>query len=75
MFMLGIYVNSISTNYTMITKVVISPSVAIFFTIFSDLNPGLKYPLWIVIVTVIASIISVILWLKGESKIEYKTLN
>lgn len=66
----SIYVNSISTNYNMIVTIATTPIVALFFTIFSNLNSGIQFSWAIVIVSLICSIISIITWMCGEHKIE-----
>ena len=65
--LVSIYLNAISTNYNMILTNVSNQIVALFFTIFPSLNSGIQYPLWIIIVSLLLNIISVILWIKGES--------
>jgi hypothetical protein len=70
MFIVSVSLNAISTNYNMIATAIVNPSTAIFYTIFPDLNPGLKYPIYIVAPALILSILSVILWIKGQNKVE-----
>jgi drug/metabolite transporter (DMT)-like permease len=65
-FMMAIYLNTISTNYNMITPIVANPLIATFFTIFPQFNIGFKYPLWSTITSIILSTIGVIFWIKGE---------
>lgn len=75
---LCIYVNTISANYTMIVSIAINPSVAIFFTIFSSLNPGFDFSWWIVVPSLVASVLSIALWMKGEKQEEkegYERIN
>ena len=72
LFFSAIYLNAISTNYHMILTAIANPTVALFFTIFPDLNPGIKYPWWIVISSLVCGIVSVAFWIKGESKIKKK---
>lgn len=72
LFFSAIYLNAISTNYHMILTAIANPTVALFFTIFPDLNPGIKYPWWIVILSLLCGIVSVAFWIKGESKIKKK---
>lgn len=69
LFLLSVYLNAISTNYNMILNGLTNQSVALFFTIFPHFNTGIKYPLYIVIPSLLCCLISVILWLKGEHKI------
>jgi hypothetical protein len=68
-YIFSVYLNSMSSNYNMIASVAITPSVGIFFTIFDDLNPGIKYPIYIVIPGLVCSVGSIILWLLGEKVI------
>lgn len=68
-YIFSVYLNSMSSNYNMIASVAITPSVGIFFTIFDDLNPGIKYPIYIVIPGLVCSVGSIILWLIGEKVI------
>src|SRR4029078_7535187 len=68
LFIISVYLNEISTNYNMILTNLTNQSVALFFTIFSNLNHGVHYPLSITILSMLCNIISVILWVKGESK-------
>ena len=70
----SVYLNSISTNYNMISTAAINPSVAVFFTVFKSLNPGMHFPLGIVISSLICSVMSVILWIFGEKKTTYEKL-
>lgn len=65
-YIFSVYLNSMSSNYNMIASVAITPSVGIFFTIFADLNPGVSYPIYIVIPGLVCSVASIILWLIGE---------
>lgn len=66
LFFSAIYLNAISTNYHMILTAICNPMVALFFTIFPDLNPGLHYPLWSVVASLGLSFVSVFLWMKGN---------
>lgn len=70
LYLLSIYLNAISTNYNMILTNLTNQSVAIFFEIFPNLNHGLKYSPYIVASSLILNVISVILWIKGEVKVE-----
>lgn len=72
LYIFSVYLNQISTNYNMITSTLTNPSVAIFFTIFPNLNPGIKFPLYATIISVSCSIIGVILWIQGEKIINDK---
>lgn len=69
MFMISVSLNAISTNYNMIATAIVNPSTAIFYTIFPSLNHGLQYPLYIVVPSLVLSILSVILWIKGQNHI------
>ncbi|QKF94714.1 hypothetical protein QKU48_gp1256 [Fadolivirus algeromassiliense] len=73
LYVLSIYLNAISTNYNMILTNLTNQSVAIFFTIFPNLNHGLKYSLWVTISSLILNITSVVLWIMGEKNEEIET--
>ena len=62
------FLNAISTNFNMIASAGAQPVTILFFTLFSSLNNGIEYPWYISVSCAVASIISVILWMKGESK-------
>ena len=66
MYIMSIHLNSISTNYNMILVVATNPVVGLFYTLFPQFNPGIQYPIWIVITTMIGISISVFLWFMGE---------
>jgi len=67
LYILGAYLNTISANYNMITAVAATPANAVFFTIFSKLNPGIQYPLYIIIPSLLLAMASIMLWVKGEN--------
>lgn len=67
LYMLGVYLNTISTNYNMITAVAATPANAVFFAIFPKLNPGIQYPPIIFVPSLIFAMISIALWIKGET--------
>lgn len=72
MFMLSLRLNSISTNYNMISSSIVGPITAIFFTIFQQFNTGIIYPLYITIPGLVLKITSSFLWIYGEkTKNEY----
>ncbi|AYV78840.1 MAG: hypothetical protein Edafosvirus37_14, partial [Edafosvirus sp.] len=52
----------------MIASAIINPLTIVFFTIFDNLNSGIKYPLYVIIPGLFCSIIATILWIKGEKK-------
>jgi len=62
----SIYLNTISSNYIMIACAVITPLVMIFFIIFKNIMPGIIFPLYVVIPSLVLSVISAFLWIKGE---------
>lgn len=66
LFVLALFLNEISTNYTMILTNITNQSVALFFIIFPHLNHGIKYPLYITLCSLGASFISIILWVNAE---------
>jgi len=67
-YVMGIYLNTISSNYNMIVPAVANPLVAIFFTVFSYLNIGIQYPLWVVIPSICMSTAGMVLWILGEKQ-------
>lgn len=67
LFLLSIYLNKISTNYNMILTNLTNQSVAIFFSIFPNLNHGIKTSPVFVCISLFFNIISVVLWVKGEN--------
>ncbi len=69
LYLISLHLNSISTNYHMILTNLTNQSVAIFFSIFPNLNSGIKYQLNILIPSLLCNILSVILWIKGENKV------
>ena len=74
-FTLAVYLNSISTNYNMITVIISNPLTMLFFYIFHQFNNGIKYPLWIILLSLTFGICSVIMWLKGEKSNDYTSIN
>ena len=50
----------------MILTNITNQSVAIFFTIFPELNHGIQYPLAVTISSLVLNVLSVVLWIKGE---------
>jgi len=66
LYLLSIYLNGISTNYNMILTNITNQSVAIFFTIFPSLNSGIRYPIYITLLSLVFNVTSVGLWIKGE---------
>lgn len=70
LFVLALFLNAISTNYTMILTNMTNQSVALFFIIFPHLNHGIKYPLYITLTSLGTSFASVILWVNAETIIE-----
>lgn len=74
-FIINVYLNVISTNYNMISSSAGNALTAVFFTIFSSLNNGFSFPLQYMIPCVLFSVMSIIFWIKGETKISYVNLN
>ncbi|MBA3751167.1 MAG: hypothetical protein H0X03_09825 [Nitrosopumilus sp.] len=73
LFILALFLNEISTNYTMILTNITNQSVALFFIIFPGLNHGLKYPLFITLSSLATSFISVLFWVNAEKVIDENT--
>jgi len=73
------YLNTISTNYNMLLINIINQLVPIFFLIFPQFNNGIKYPFYIILLSLVFNISSVILWIYGEkyksTENEYKLYN
>ena len=70
-YVFSVYLNGISSNFNMIATIAVSPSVGIFFTVFSGLNPGVYYPWYIVVPALCCSVASIILWIIGEKRDGY----
>lgn len=66
LYLLSIYLNTISTNYNMILTNLTNQSVALFFTIFPQFNDGIHVSPVFVVVSLIFNVGAVILWVKGE---------
>lgn len=73
-YVFSVLLNSISSNYNMMATIAIGPVIAIFFTAFPDLNPGIKYPWYVVVPALICSVVSIILWVIGEKNDGYTEL-
>jgi hypothetical protein len=65
--MSAIYLNAQSANYYMVSGMMITPIVVLFFTIFPSLNSGLDYPLYISIPCVGLNTASLITWWYWEN--------
>jgi uncharacterized membrane protein len=59
--------SKISSKYTIITTLINNPIVLLFFLIFPSLNKGVEYPLYIVLICLFSSALSVTLWILGDS--------
>jgi len=66
LYITSIYCNAISTNYNMILTNLTNQSVAIFYSIFPQLNNGYHTPISYIILSLLLNIISIILWINGE---------
>jgi len=66
-FIANVYLNSISTNYNMISSSVGNNLTIIFFEVFPFLNKGISISIEYLIPCMIMNIISTILWIKGEN--------
>lgn len=64
----AIYLNADSANYNMIAVTLITPTVAIFFTIIPSLNSGLHYPIYITIPSILCCTTSLFIWGYWENK-------
>jgi hypothetical protein len=65
--LLILYLNSISSKYNMIIEIINNPVINVFFLLFPELNSGLQYPIYIVVPCLFTAILSVVLWIKGDS--------
>lgn len=65
-YLLTLKINATSSNIMLLLTTIINPIMAIFYTIFSKFNPGIHYPIYIIIISLLCNIIGVILWIKGE---------
>lgn len=65
-YIMSVYLNNISTNYNMMIPAMANPIVCIFFTVFTQFNIGIKYPIWAIVVPIICSSTGIILWMFGE---------
>lgn len=74
LFVLALFLNEISTNYTMILTNITNQSVALFFIIFPQFNNGIKYPLFITLSSLATSLISVLFWIKAEVIVDNITI-
>ena len=70
LFIIALFLNELSTNYTMILTNITNQSIAIFFIIFPSLNHGLQYPLYITLSSLATSFISVLFWINAEYVID-----
>jgi hypothetical protein len=60
------YLNFISTNYTTVALTLVSPVVGVFFSIFTQLDNGTHYPIYITIPALALNLLSSYFWAKGE---------
>jgi len=70
LFVLALFLNEISTNYTMILTNITNQSVALFFIIFPQFNHGIKYSLFITLSSLFTSLVSVLFWINAEKVID-----
>jgi len=75
MFIVSITVNKISTNYNMMLTLMMSPLGSLFFVIFNEFNFGVKFNWYIILSTLICTILSIVLWIIGEKKGHYHKLD
>lgn len=66
LFVIALFLNEISTNYTMILTNITNQSVALFFIMFPHLNNGISYPIYITLSSLGTSFLSVVFWIKAE---------
>lgn len=62
----SIYLNTISSNFIMIACAIVTPAVMTIFIFFQNIMPGIRYPLYVVLPSLVLSIISAMLWVMGE---------
>jgi hypothetical protein len=70
LFIIAVFLNEISTNYTMILTNITNQSIALFFIIFPHLNKGIRFPLYITLSSLATSFISVVFWINAEKVID-----
>jgi hypothetical protein len=70
LFVLALFLNEISTNYTMILTNITNQSIALFFIIFPHLNEGIRYPLFITLSSMATSFVSVLFWINAEKIVD-----
>lgn len=73
-YLLTLKINATSSNIMLLLTTIINPIMAIFYTIFSKLNPGIQYPIYIIIISLLCNVIGVILWIKGEKTISNENI-
>jgi hypothetical protein len=74
-YVLSIYLNAISTNYSMIISTAVTPALALFFVIIPSLNNGPKCSVAFVLPALACSITSAVLWILGEKKTGYQIID
>lgn len=62
-----IWLNTISSNYVAVAAVIVTPAVTIFFQVFGNLVPGVVYPYYIIIPSLVLSAIGTLFWIFGEN--------
>lgn len=65
-YILSIYLNEISANYSTIISGINTQITALFFAIFPYLNKGFQYPITITMLNIFFNILSILFWIKGE---------
>lgn len=65
-YILFIYLNQISANYSTIISNINTQILSLFFAIFPALNKGFKYPLVVTMLNIFCNICGIIFWIKGE---------
>ena len=68
-YILMIYLNQISANYSTIIGNINTQILALFFAIFPELNKGFQYPLVVIMMNIFCNISSIIFWINGEKNI------
>lgn len=65
-YILLIYLNQISANYSTIISGINTQILGLFFAIFPSLNTGFQYPLTVTMLNIFCNISSIIFWIKAE---------
>lgn len=74
-YVISFNLNDVSTNYNMISLIVVGPIVAIFFNVFNEFDSYVNYNIFVTVISLACSIFSVVLWIKGEKHVNVDQSN